>query len=110
MRDSGRSWCCGWRKTNILTAVLLTHHQPAIATLAGGGETGALGQRADVVALLCGAILDSFIGLGSTHGMIEDTMFTRVGQSIVQLKDTLYEWPFSWKTRSLLMSSEVQTI
>ena len=62
--------------------------------LAGGGA-GALGQQAGVVALLCGARLDSFIGLGSTNGKIQDTMFTRVGQNIVQLKDTLYEWPFS---------------
>ena len=87
MRDSNGSWCFGCWKSDILTAVLLNHHQPAIATPAGGGETGAPGQQADVVALLCGARLDSFIGLGSTHGMIEDTMFTRVGQNIVPLKD-----------------------
>ena len=67
MRDSNGSWCFGCRKSDILTAVLLNHHQPAIATPAGGGETGAPGQQADVVALAHAARPDSFIGLHNTR-------------------------------------------
>jgi hypothetical protein len=64
VRDSGRSWCCGWRKTDILTAVLPSHHQPAVWTLAGGG---ALGQQTDILALAHAARPDGLIGLHNTR-------------------------------------------